>query len=118
MSKKSSALYGAPPESLQALVGLGQRLRAHRVQRSHTVVEMAQRLFCSPTTYRALEAGRPGTSAGILAHALWLLGQLDTLDHVAAMDTGFAATMAAGKRARRGAGKTAAGTIGHDERDF
>lgn len=117
MSRNSPALTGAPAESLLALSGLGQRLRAHRVQRGQTVQQMAQRLLCSPATYRALESGKPGTSLGILAHALWLLGQLDTLGHVAPLDAGFAAA-AAGKRVRRKAGEPAAGSITERERDF
>ncbi|MCJ0762922.1 helix-turn-helix domain-containing protein [Variovorax terrae] len=118
MTRSSSSLAGAPPESLRMLAGLGQRLRAHRLQQVQTIEEMAARLFCSPTTYRALEAGKPGTSMGILAHALWLLGQLDTLDNVAPLTTGFAAGVAAGKRVRRRTGQAAPGTISEPERDF
>lgn len=118
MPKNSPSLSGAPPESLQALVGLGQRMRAYRLQREQTIKEMALRLFCSPATYSALEAGKPGTSVGILAHALWLLGQLDTLAQVASLDTHFAVAAAAGKRVRRRAGRPPAGTIAQDERDF
>ena len=118
MSKNFSTSLGAPPDSLQALLGLGQRLRAHRLRRGQTIQEMAQRIFCSPATYRALEAGKPGTGLGILAHALWLLGQLDTVAFVAPLDTSFAADLATGKRARRRAGKAPVGTISIGERDF
>ncbi|XAH25949.1 helix-turn-helix transcriptional regulator [Xylophilus sp. GW821-FHT01B05] len=97
-----------------ALGRLGQRLRAHRVQRGWTVAELAERLMCSPTTWRALEAGKPGTSIGLLAHALWLLGELETLEQLAPAP----AALAAKRRVRRPAGRPAAGVIGEDERDF
>lgn len=114
MSRHSNTLISAPPEVLQPLVRLGQRLRAHRVQQGWTAVDMAARLFCSPTTYRALEAGKPGTSIGILANALWLFGQIDTLNFVAPAP----AELATGRRVRHRAGKAGAGMIAEDERDF
>lgn len=42
-----------------------RELRSESVQ--WTVDEMALRLLCSPTTCRALETGKPGTSVGVLA---------------------------------------------------
>jgi len=116
MSKSSAALAGAPAQSLQALEALGRRLRAHRQRQSLTLDELAARLFCSPATLRALESGKPGTSIGMLAHALWLLGELDSLDDVAGMDSSFAAVT--GKRVRRRAGVPARGAISEGERDF
>ena len=74
----------------------------------------AGRSLLQPTTLRALEAGRPGTSIGLLLNALWLLGQVDTLDLVAPAPTGLTAN----RRVRRAAGKTAKGVISDDERDF
>ncbi len=75
---------------------------------------MAVRVLCSPTTYRALEAGKPGTSIGILITALWLFGQIDTLENVAPVPV----DMVAGRRVRKRTGKPGAGMIGEDERDF
>ena len=75
---------------------------------------MAERLLCSPNTLRALESGKPGTSIGLLAHALWLLGEIDSLDNVAPAPAGLAAR----RRVRRSAGQGAAGVIEEDERDF
>lgn len=117
MSKSSPALAALPPQSLDALQAMGLRLRARRQQRGLTLDELATRLFCSPTTLRALESGKPGTSLGLLAHALWLLGQLDSLQGVAPLDDAFAATSAR-KRVRRAAGAPAPGAIGEHERDF
>lgn len=103
------------PEPAQAaLLRLGQRLRAHRVQRAWTLAEMAQRLMCSPTTLRALEAGQPGTRVGLLLHALWLLGEVDSLERVAPAP----AALAANRRVRRPVGRGAPGVISEGERDF
>jgi transcriptional regulator with XRE-family HTH domain len=117
MSKHSASLSGLPEEVALALEGLGQRLRAYRVQRGQTVQAMAARLLCSPVTYGALEAGKPGTSLGVMAHALWLLGELDSLERIAPLDPAMAAA-ASGRRARARSGRSAPGTISKDERDF
>lgn len=86
----------------------------HRYQRSWTLAETAERLLCSPTTLRALEAGKPGTSIGLLAHALWLFGEIDSLDSVAPAPAGLAAK----RRVRRSAAQPPAGVIAESERDF
>jgi transcriptional regulator with XRE-family HTH domain len=114
MSKQSPSLSALPSAAQAVLDGLGQRLRAHRVQRGWTIAEMAERLLCSPTTWRALEAGRPGTSIGLLAHALWLFGETESLDRVAPAPAG----LASGRRVRRAAGEARPGVITEDERDF
>ncbi|RYY52402.1 MAG: XRE family transcriptional regulator [Comamonadaceae bacterium] len=114
MSKHSAALTSLPAPAQAALVRVGQRLRAHRLQRGWTAADMAARLLCSPTTWRALEAGKPGTSVGLLAHALWLLGEIESLDNVAPAPAGLAAN----RRVRRKAGSVAPGVIEEGERDF
>lgn len=112
-------MRGLPPEGLEALVQLGQRLRAYRQQQEWTIEEMAERLFCSPTTCRALESGKPGTSMGVLAHALWLLGQLDSINNVAALSADFAASLtAAGRKVRKRALASRPGAISESDRDF
>ena len=103
-----------PDPAQDALLRLGARVRALRVGFGWTIAEMAERLFCSPTTWRALEAGKPGTSIGLLAHALWLLGEVESLDQAAPAPT----LMAARKRVRRAAGQSAPGRIARDELDF
>ncbi len=117
MPKSSPAVAALPQPPLDALVALGLRLRALRQQRGLTLQEMAARLFCTPATLRALELGKPGTSIGLLAHALWLLGQADSLQAVAPLDDSFAAAQA-NRRVRRSAGASAPGAIGELERDF
>ncbi|MEP6721352.1 MAG: helix-turn-helix transcriptional regulator [Variovorax sp.] len=114
MSKPSPSLTTLPVPAQAALVRIGSRLRAHRLQRGWTVADMAERLLCSPTTWRSLEAGKTGTSIGLLAHALWLFGQIDSLDTVAPAPTGLAAN----RRVRRKKGGTAPGVIEENERDF
>jgi DNA-binding XRE family transcriptional regulator len=103
-----------PAAAQAAFTRLGQRLRAHRVQRAWTLAEMAERLMCSPTTLRALEGGKPGTSVGILLHALWLFGETDSLDRVAPAP----AALAAHRRVRRPAGRSLPGVITESDRDF
>jgi DNA-binding XRE family transcriptional regulator len=114
MPRAAQALSVLPAPAQAALNHLGQRLRAHRVQQSWTVAEMAERLLCSPTTWRALESGKPGTSIGLLVHALWLFGQVDTLDAVAPTPP----ALAANRRVRRSRGQSAPGVISDAERDF
>jgi len=70
MPKSSHSLSALPSQTTRPLEQLGLRLRAHRIHREWTVAEMAERLLCSPNTLRALESGKPGTSIGLLAHAL------------------------------------------------
>jgi transcriptional regulator with XRE-family HTH domain len=118
MSKKTNSLLGMPPEALESLVQLGQRLRAYRQQQEWTIEEMSERLFCSPTTCRALESGKPGTSMGVMVHALWLLGQLDSIDNVAALSADFAASITAGRKVRKRVAASSPGTIRDSDRDF
>lgn len=110
----STSITALPAPAQLALMRLGQRLRAHRVHRAWTLAEMAQRLMCSPTTVRALEAGKPGTSLGLMLHALWLFGETDSLDAVAPAP----AALAANRRVRRPVGRAAPGVITEQERDF
>lgn len=114
MPKSRPDLSNLPEAAQAALSRLGQRLRAHRVQRGWTVADIAERLLCSPTTWRALESGKPGTSIGLLVHALWLFGESESLDIVAPAP----AALAAHRRVRRAAGQTAPGVIAEEERDF
>ncbi|MDH6166395.1 DNA-binding XRE family transcriptional regulator [Variovorax boronicumulans] len=114
MPKNSHSLSALPSQTALPLERLGLRLRAHRVQREWTVAEMSERLLCSPNTLRALESGKPGTSIGLLAHTLWLFGEIDSLDGVAPAPAGLAGK----RRVRRSAAQAAAGVIAEGERDF
>lgn len=77
-----------------------------------TVEQAAERLLCSPTTYRGLERGRPTVSLGLLVHALWLFGLLGGMENLCPLDIG----MISGKRVKRA--RNANQGISDDERDF
>jgi DNA-binding XRE family transcriptional regulator len=114
MSKKSNSLESSNPETLKSLEKLGLRIRANRVAQGWTVKDMASRLFCSQTTYRSIEAGKPTSSIGIIANALWLFGQIDSIDAVAPVPMNVGAVI----RVRRPKKKSEAGVISEKERDF
>jgi len=113
MSRSSKSVAALPVEASEKLAALGARLRAHRMLNQWTVEETAGRLFCSPGTYRALEAGKPTVGIGLMMNALWLFGQAETLDSVAPAPAGLAAG-----RVRRKAGQAAPGVISESDRDF
>lgn len=83
MSKKSISLISSNPEALKSLEKLGQRIRANRVANGWTIKDMANRLFCSENTYKAIEAGKPTSSIGIIVNVLWLFGQIESIDAIA-----------------------------------
>lgn len=104
----------SPSESDAKLIELGMRIRAYRVSRGWTLKDMAARLFCSINTYRALEAGKPTASLGLLANALWVLGAIDDLDQIASSPISNASK----KRARKSLNVNTPGKISEGERDF
>jgi len=106
MSKSSLGRSSAPPEVVESLANLGARLRACRIERGFSLADMAGRMFCAINTYRALEAGSPTSSLGNLCNALWLLGHLEGIDHLAPVPAGLAG-MRSGKQ-KSGRGKVAA----------
>lgn len=67
-------------EETNALVALGQRLRARRIERQDTQTDFARRLGVSVPTYRKMEQGDPRTPIGHWARALRLLDGLPALD--------------------------------------
>ena len=118
MTKKTKSTQALSPEVQQVLTQMGLRLRAYRQQQRWTLQDMAQRMLCSPVTYRALESGKPTVSVGALGHALWLLGQLESFNNVAPLPQDFARAVALGRRVRRAVGEQTPGTIGEQDRDF
>lgn len=114
MSKKSNSLESSNPEAIKSLEKLGLRIRANRVAQGWTVKDMASRLFCSQTTYRSIEAGKPTSSIGIIANALWLFGQIDSIDAVAPIPINAGVMI----RVRKQNKKNEAGIISEEERDF
>jgi transcriptional regulator with XRE-family HTH domain len=118
MAKNSQSLATLPPEAAACLKRLGERVRAHRMRLGWTVAEMSERLFCAPATYRAIEAGKATSSVGILANALWLLGQLESIDAIAPITPELTASLVRKRRMRRPKAVARAGTIAEGERDF
>lgn len=118
MSKKTNAIISANEEVLNSLENLGLRLRAHRVALGWTLQEMASRLLCSQNTYRAIEAGKPSASVGIIANALWLVGQLDTLDAVAPSPLNAMVNTRARKKPGAASSAVSSAFISEHERDF
>jgi DNA-binding XRE family transcriptional regulator len=114
MSKNSLALDGMHPEVIQSLKELGMRIRANRIAQAWTIKQMSERLFCSQNTYRAIEAGKPTASIGILVSALWLLGEMDTLQLVAPIPMGAVRA----QRVRNPKQIIGQGLITEAERDF
>ncbi|MCX7146864.1 MAG: helix-turn-helix domain-containing protein, partial [Sulfuritalea sp.] len=104
MAKLSAGLSSISQEVAESLANLGARLRACRIERGFSLRDMASRMLCSINTYRALEAGKPTSSLGSLCNALWLLGQLEGIDHLAAVPATLAG-MRSGRR-KTGRGKT------------
>ena len=114
MSKNTNSIVGLTPEALQALENLGQRIRANRIAQGWTVKDMASRLFCSQNTYRSIEAGKPTSSIGVIANALWLFGLIDSIDAVAPVS----AKAVSVQRVRAAKKRVIAGVISEEERDF
>lgn len=112
MPKSTGSIFALPEESHSALKNLGLRLRTQRLAQNMTVEQLAERLLCSPTTYRALESGKPTVSLGLLAHALWLFGKTDELDQLFPLEIG----MLGNKRNQRA--RPATKGISDDEREF
>lgn len=71
-------------ESEKALLDLGQRLRALRVQRNETQAVFAARIGVAIPTLRDMEQGKPTVQIGAWANAIWALGRLADLDQVMA----------------------------------
>lgn len=114
MPKKSSSLISSNPEALKSLEQLGLRIRANRVAQGWTIKDMASRLFCSENTYKAIEAGKPTVSVGMIANALWLFGQIDSIDAVAPVPINAGSMI----RVRKQNKQNEPGVISEDERDF
>jgi transcriptional regulator with XRE-family HTH domain len=114
MSKKSISLISLNPEALKSLEKLGLRIRANRVAQGWTIKDMANRLFCSENTYKAIEAGKPTSSIGIIVNALWLFGQIDSIDAIAPVQINPDKII----RVRKQNKTNDAGVISESERDF
>jgi DNA-binding XRE family transcriptional regulator len=114
MSKHSLAIEGIHSEALESLEHLGQRIRSQRIARGWTIKQMAERLYCSQNTYRSIEMGKPSASLGVMASALWLFGQIDTLNMVSPIPIEAVTVQRVRTRKNMGQGRL----ISEAERDF
>jgi transcriptional regulator with XRE-family HTH domain len=71
-------------ESGDALLQLGQRLRALRVRRNETQAVFAARIGVAVPTLRDMEQGKPTVQIGAWVNAIWALGRLPDLETVLA----------------------------------
>jgi transcriptional regulator with XRE-family HTH domain len=65
-----------------ALMALGQRLRRARLERNDSMAIFAQRIGVSEQTVRAMERGLPTVQIGTWLEALWILDELEPLEHL------------------------------------
>ncbi len=110
MTRSTNSIIALPPEALAMLKNLGLRLRARRLAQNMTLEQAAERLLCSPTTYRALESGKPTVSLGLLAHTLWLFGRLEDMEQLSPLEIDMLGSKQRARPVVKG--------IGNDERDF
>ena len=69
-------------EARKALAALGRRLRRARLERNDSMAVFAQRIGVSDRTVRAMERGLPTVQIGTWLDALWVLNELEPLNHV------------------------------------
>lgn len=69
-------------EARGALAALGQRLRRARLERNDSMAVFAERIGVSEQTVRAMERGVPTVQIGTWLEALWVLNELEPLDHL------------------------------------
>jgi transcriptional regulator with XRE-family HTH domain len=83
MTRSSGGTSGLPTSLQKRLKGLGDNIRLARKRRRMTMQDLADRMFVTRKTLKRLEAGDPGTSIGVMASALLVLGLDVDLDRVA-----------------------------------
>jgi len=69
-------------EAQELLRTLGRRLHDARLDRDDTMAIFAERLGVSERTVRAMEQGLPTVQIGTWLQALWILDELQSLDHL------------------------------------
>ena len=70
------------PETTRTLLSLGRRLRRARLARNDSMAVFSQRIGVSERTVRAMERGMPTVQIGTWLEALWVLDELQGLDHL------------------------------------
>ena len=75
-----------PPQAIERVSQLGQRIRIARIRRGWSVAKLAGKAGINRNTLTALELGKPGTAVGVCFTVLWALGLERSLDAVADPD--------------------------------
>ena len=75
-----------PPQAIEWVSQLGQRIRIARIRRGWSVAKLAGKAGINRNTLTALELGKPGTAVGVCFTVLWALGLERSLDAVADPD--------------------------------
>jgi len=83
MTRSTGGIKGLPTALRQRLKVLGNNIRLARKRRRLTMQDLADRMFVTRKTLKRLEDGDPGTSIGVMASALLVLGLEDDLTRVA-----------------------------------
>ena len=83
MTRSTIGIKGLPTDLRQRLKVLGNNIRLARKRRRLTMQDLADRMFVTRKTLKRLEDGDPGTSLGVVASALLVLGLEDDLTRVA-----------------------------------
>lgn len=78
------AITAHPPAAVAAaLQDLGRNIRTARLRRALTQTALAKRIGVSRFAVANMERGKPTTSVAAYLGALWALGLLDQMRHVA-----------------------------------
>lgn len=102
MPKQNITEDAAPVALVEAIKGLGERIRLARQRRQLRQVDLAAKAGIPTKTLRRVEGGELGTGVGVYAAVLWALGLLDDLVAVADPDTdSVGRTLEAARRGER-----------------
>jgi len=85
-SKRSGSQVAMPPPVARALSNLGHDLSMARRMRRLTQEDLAQRIGTSLSTVRRMEDGYPGTALHTFLRALHVLGRLEEMVRVMALE--------------------------------
>jgi transcriptional regulator with XRE-family HTH domain len=102
---RKNALTASPPLAVAAAIGnLGTRLRAARLARNLTIAEVAQKIGTGPRAVSEAEAGKHGSSVGVIVALLWVYDLLEPFHQLAdpATDAIAQSHLRDRERARRG----------------
>lgn len=88
VSKRSGTQVAMPPPVARALRNLGHDLSTARRMRRLTQEDLAQRIGTSLSTVRRMEDGHPGTALHTFLRALHVLGRLEDVVKVMALEQG------------------------------